>query len=75
VDFLKVDGQFIRDITSDPIDRVLVSAMVQVGHAMGIPIIAEWVEHESVLQLVRDLGIDYAQGYKIERPKPIGQDT
>lgn len=75
VDFLKVDGQFIRDITSDPIDRVLVSAMVQVGHAMGIPIIAEWVENESVLQLVRDLGIDYAQGYKIERPKPIGQDT
>jgi EAL domain-containing protein (putative c-di-GMP-specific phosphodiesterase class I) len=72
VDFLKLDGAFVRDITTDRVDRAMVGAIHDVGRALGIPTIAEWVENDSIRDEVQRLGIDYAQGYGIERPRLLG---
>jgi diguanylate cyclase (GGDEF)-like protein len=71
VDFLKIDGEFVRDIVRDSVDRALVTAICGVGRAMGIPTVAEWVENDAVLAVVRELGVDYAQGYGVAPPEPI----
>ena len=71
VDFLKLDGAFVRDILSDPVDRAMVGAIHQVGRAIGIPTIAEWVESAAVRDEIARLGLDYAQGYAIEKPRLI----
>ncbi len=71
VNFLKIDGSFIRDILSDPIDRAMVDAINSVGAAVGIPTIAEWVESDAVRAEVRAIGIGYAQGYAVHRPALI----
>ncbi|NUZ04258.1 EAL domain-containing protein [Piscinibacter koreensis] len=79
VDFLKLDGAFVRDIVSDPVDRAMVGAIHAIGRALGIPTIAEWVETDAIRDAVQALGIDYAQGYGIERPRlvslPSGLDA
>ena len=71
VDFLKIDGVFVRDIASNEINRALVRAIYEVGHVMGIQTVAEFVENEAALDIVRDMGIDYAQGYALDRPRPL----
>jgi diguanylate cyclase (GGDEF)-like protein len=71
VDFLKLDGAFVRDITTDATDRAMVGAIAAVGRAMGIPTIAEWVENDAVCAEVQRQGIGYAQGYGIEKPHLI----
>ena len=71
VDFLKIDGEFVRNIANDPVDRAMVTAICGVGRAMGIPTVAEWVETDAVLRVVRELGVDYAQGFRVARPEPI----
>lgn len=65
VDYLKIDGVFIRDIARNDINRALVKAINEVGHVMGIRTIAEFVEDPPTLETVRALGIDYAQGYAV----------
>jgi diguanylate cyclase (GGDEF)-like protein/PAS domain S-box-containing protein len=67
VDYLKIDGAFIRDIVRNDIDRALVKAINEVGHVMGIRTIAEYVEDQPTLDAVGALGIDYAQGYAVGR--------
>ncbi len=71
VDFLKIDGQFIGNITTDAVDRSMVEAISQVGRALGIATIAEKVESEAVLTELTRLRVDFAQGYYIARPAPI----
>ena len=71
VDFLKIDGAFVRNIEHDPVDRAIVSSIVQVARAMGRKTIAEYVENASCLEWVQSLGVDYAQGYHISRPRPL----
>ena len=71
MDFLKIDGEFVRDIARDSVDRALVTAICGVGRAMGIPTIAEWVENDAVLRVLRELGVDYAQGYAVAPPRRI----
>lgn len=71
VDFLKIDGLFVKDIVEDPIDLAVVKSINEIGHVMGKQTIAEFVENESILGKIRELGIDYAQGYHIGRPQPI----
>ncbi len=71
VDYLKIDGQFIENVTRDPIDRSMVKAISQVGQAMGIHTIAERVESAEVLAELGRLGIGFAQGYHIAEPRPI----
>ncbi|MDH5423585.1 MAG: EAL domain-containing protein [Gammaproteobacteria bacterium] len=73
VDFLKIDGTFIRDIIDDPIDRAMVEAINQVGHIMGIKTIAEYVESPETLELLRDMGVDFVQGFAVAAPVPVAE--
>jgi len=71
VDFLKIDGSFVTDMLIDPIDGAMVESINHIGHVMEKKTIAEFVENEQILKRLREIGIDYAQGYGIERPKPF----
>ena len=71
VDFLKIDGNFIRDIADDPIDRAMVEAINQVGQVMGIQTVAEFVENNTIFEILKTIGVDYSQGYYIEKPRPL----
>lgn len=71
VDFLKIDGNFVRNIDDDLIDRTMVDAINQVGRAMKIQTIAEFVENQRTLDELLKIGIDFVQGYGLCEPKPI----
>ncbi len=71
VDYLKIDGAFVRDLADDPIDRAMVEAINQIGHVMNLETIAEFVETSAVLDQLRAIGVDYAQGYGISEPQPL----
>ena len=71
VDYLKIDGQFIRDLQSDPIDRATVRCFRDVAAAVGTQTIAEFVENEATAALLHEIGIDYGQGYLYHRPEPL----
>jgi len=71
VHYLKIDGQFVQDVASDPMDRALVEAIVKIGQAMGVHVVAERVESQPVLDALRQIGVGYAQGYLLGRPAPI----
>lgn len=72
VDYLKIDGAFIRNIVEDPVDRTIVASITNVARLMGVRTIAEFVENQAILDMVCELGIDCAQGYGIARPEPLG---
>ncbi|MCG8316964.1 MAG: EAL domain-containing protein [Pseudomonadales bacterium] len=71
VDYLKVDGTFVKDICIDPIDFAMVESINRIGHVMGKKTIAEFVETEDVLEKLKTLGVDYAQGFWIAKPERI----
>lgn len=71
IDLVKIDGEYIVDLVDNPQDQVLVRAMVQVCQAYGIHTVAEFVQDEPTLRLLRELGVDYVQGYLIGRPSPV----
>lgn len=71
VDFIKIDGVFVRDIVHDPTSLAIVKSINEIGHVMGKQTIAEFVENEAILGKLRVIGVDYAQGYVIGRPRPI----
>ena len=71
VDFLKIDGVFIRDIATNSINRAMVKAINEVGHVMGLRTVAEYVEDDTTLAVVRQLGLDYAQGYAVGTLQPL----
>lgn len=71
VDYLKIDGGFVRDMISDPIDCAMVESINHIGHVMGIKTIAEFVENQAILDKLRAIGVDYAQGYGIAKPSPL----
>ena len=73
VDYLKIDGQFISQIATDAVDRSMVEAISKVGRALGIATVAEWVESEAVLEELKRIGVDFAQGYYMARPMPLAQ--
>ena len=68
VDNLKIDGVFIRDINTDPINRIFVESIHNISKIMGIKTTAEYVENEAILSCIKNIGIDYAQGYHISKP-------
>jgi len=70
VDYLKVDGAFVKDIVDDQVDLALVRSINDVGKVMGTATIAEFVENDAILEKLREIGVDYAQGYGIGRPAP-----
>ena len=71
VDYLKIDGSFVRTMIDDPVARATVQAIHTVGSAIGIRTIAEFVENDAILAQLREMGVDYAQGYGIGRPMPM----
>jgi diguanylate cyclase (GGDEF)-like protein/PAS domain S-box-containing protein len=71
VDYLKIDGQFVRDLTRDAVDDAMVQAINHVGHVIGIQTVAEFVETEETLQRLRTIGVDYAQGFHVHVPEPF----
>ena len=71
VDCLKVDGVFVKDIADDPLDFAMVRSFYQIGGVTGKEMVAEFVESPEILAKVREIGIDYAQGYGIGRPRPL----
>jgi len=75
VDFLKIDGSFVKDMDTNPMNHAIVEAIHQVGHALSIRTIAEFVENEAIATQLRDIGVDYAQGYHFSRPEPLINDS
>lgn len=71
VDYLKIDGSFVRGMAKDPMDRALVTAIQQAGQIIGIKTIAESIEDAETMEILQSLGVNYGQGYYIGRPKPI----
>lgn len=71
VDYLKIDGMFVKDIQSDPANFAMVESINHIGHVMGRQTIAEFVENTETLQTLNELGIDYMQGYGIAKPAPL----
>lgn len=68
VDFIKIDGMFVRDLAENKTDRIFVKSIIDIAHTLGIKTIAEFVESPEILKVVGDLGADYAQGFAIGRP-------
>ncbi|QXI30201.1 EAL domain-containing protein [Pseudomonas vanderleydeniana] len=75
VDFLKIDGSFVKDMLDDPINRAMVEVINHIGHVMGKRTIAEFVETPQIEQALLEIGVDYAQGYLIERPQLFTCDS
>ncbi len=73
MDYLKIDGAFVRDITEDPIDAAMVRAIHEIGKVLGMQTIAEFVENREILRCVQQIGVDFVQGFGIARPVPLQQ--
>ena len=71
LDYVKIDGSFVRDICRDDTARVMVAAIHNVGKSMGLQTVAEYVEDEAIVDALRVIGVDYAQGYGIGKPMPM----
>ena len=71
VDFLKIDGSFVKEILHDPIDREMVRSIAQIGRLTGKQTIAEFAENEEIITMLRGMDIDYAQGYGVSEPKRV----
>lgn len=71
VDFLKIDGLFVKEITENPIDYQFVKSINGIGHVMGMETIAEFVENDEILEKLSEIGVDYAQGYALGKPVPF----
>lgn len=71
VDYLKIDGSFVKDMLTDSINHAMVESINQIGHVMGIKTIAEFVETQQLAERLKLLGVDYAQGYGVHKPQPF----
>ncbi|WP_237561495.1 bifunctional diguanylate cyclase/phosphodiesterase [Frateuria defendens] len=71
VDIIKIDGSFIRDLLTDEVSRAMVRAVVDIGHRLGLQVVAEWVTSEAIMQALIDLGVDLAQGYALHVPEVV----
>ena len=73
VDYLKIDGIFVKDIAEDPIDHAMVKSINEIGQVMGMETIAEFVENDVIKGMLKEIGVNYAQGYGIGKPKPFDE--
>lgn len=73
VDYLKIDGAFVKEMVSDRLDGAMVESINQIGHVMGLKTIAEFVETEAIVEALRRIGVDYAQGFAIARPVALDE--
>ncbi|HRB96271.1 MAG TPA: EAL domain-containing protein [Nitrosomonas sp.] len=75
LDYLKIDGRLIKNMTKDPVDQAVIESMNRIGHVLGFKMIAEWVEDAQTLQLLEKIGIDYVQGFELAEPHPFHSNT
>ena len=73
VDLLKIDGQFVKDVIDDPLDDAAVRCFVDVARVVGLQTVAEFVGRPEVLGRVREIGVDFAQGFLLHQPEPLDQ--
>ena len=71
VDYLKIDGGFVRDMLDDPMDAAIVAAVNNIGHVAGLITVAEFVENTEIMQELKKIGVNYAQGYALAKPEPV----
>lgn len=71
VDYLKIDGHFVKTMLQDPVDKAMVESIHRIGHVMGLQTIAEFVEDVEMIEVLRTLGVDYVQGYALGKPEPF----
>jgi EAL domain-containing protein (putative c-di-GMP-specific phosphodiesterase class I) len=71
VDFIKIEGRFVRNIVNNKVDRSIVRAINNIAHEIEAQTIAEFVEDDSIFQAIKELQVDFAQGYAIGRPEPV----
>lgn len=71
VDFLKIDGMFVKNMVNDPVSRAMVESINHIGGVMGLKTIAEFAENTEIIDLLREIGVDYAQGYGVGQPEPF----
>ncbi|MCX7043468.1 MAG: EAL domain-containing protein [Gammaproteobacteria bacterium] len=69
VDYVKIDGSFIRNLQTDPISASIVRAVTDIGHQLGLKVVAEWVGEAQTIDVLREAGVDYAQGFHVHRPE------
>ena len=72
-DSLKIDGEFIRGLSSSSMDRLVIEAIVSIARGMGKTTVAEFVTDERTIHLLREIGVDFAQGYHIGMPRPVSE--
>ncbi|MGB5473148.1 MAG: EAL domain-containing protein [Gammaproteobacteria bacterium] len=73
VDYLKIDGEFVREMDTDEVSHAMVSAIHQLGSVIGIRTVAEFVENDRIIEMLTAMGVDYAQGYAIAKPAPLAE--
>ncbi|RYU56965.1 EAL domain-containing protein [Methylolobus aquaticus] len=73
VDYLKIDGSFVKDMATDPIDRAMVEAIHRVGNVMGLETIEEFVEDHEIAQKLTEIRVNYGQGYGLGKPRPLAE--
>ena len=71
VNFLKIDGTFVRDMLDSPLSRAIVASIVNIASVTGAATVAEHVESDGIRKELRELGVDYAQGFAVHRPEPL----
>jgi EAL domain-containing protein (putative c-di-GMP-specific phosphodiesterase class I) len=73
ISYLKIDGEFVKDLPRTPADRLVVKAVVDICQGLGIKTVAEFVGDEETVELLTELGVDFAQGYHVGRPHPVAE--
>ncbi|WP_334313462.1 EAL domain-containing protein [Psychrosphaera algicola] len=71
VNYLKIDGSFIRNVDNDPLDQAMVKSMADIGKTLGIETVAEFVTSEAIADYLIDVGVDYLQGFHFHKPEPL----
>lgn len=73
IDYLKIDGMFVKDMGHDPIVRAMVRPINEIGQLMRMQTIAEFVENSRIQEMLKDIGVNYAQGYGLSKPLDINE--
>jgi Amt family ammonium transporter len=71
LDYLKIDGTFMRNLARDAVNQAMVAAMIKLARTLNFKVIAEQVEDADAVDMARRMGVDYLQGYAIGRPQPL----
>ena len=71
VDYLKIDGGFVKNLERDAVDKAMTETINRIGHIMGIKTVAEYAENDVIIRELKTLGVDYAQGYGVGMPAPL----